>query len=41
MRINRGFLLSGIGLTLLGAFFAVLLVVAGVVTYYWISLTAG
>ncbi len=35
VRINRGFLLSGLGLALLGMCFACLLTTTGVVAYYW------
>jgi len=35
VRINRGFLLSGLGLALLGICLACVLTTTGVVTYYW------
>jgi penicillin-binding protein 1B len=35
VRINRGFLLSRMGLALLGIFLTCILIVAGIFTYYW------
>ena len=37
VRIQRGFLASGLGLALFGTFFALLLVGTGIFTYYWIT----
>src|SRR5438309_6773651 len=35
LRINRDFLFSSLGLTLFASFFGVMLIVAGIFTYYW------
>src|SRR6201997_4210914 len=37
LRINRDFLLSRMGLALMGSFFALVLIGAGLFTYYWFS----